>query len=400
MTWVDDYAANPASFRGVPFSVRSDELSGGQRHVIHRFPGRDDVEWDAMGRDPRKFRVDGLVLGANYWDARNKIVQALEKAGPGELVHPYWGRQQVVVSDGWRVRQSTNNGGAAFFSFSCTVVGKSSKLQGSLNIARTVKQDAADLRSALVDTYGSNVDTSQSAGGLARSKVLTMANDAVSSIRSVNSRISAATTVASATESVIDSFSDEVSTLILTPASFATAALGVVDEVFASVAQIENAFGRAVSQTIDALETMAAFGGFTDRSTQVATNQNETTVMVRGSALAAAGEQAAGLTFFSARGPRALMASLASVADSFEDRASDEVFEAMQALRADLAHLLEQQVVRLPDVATYTPPRTLPALVVSQMVYGDASRDEEIVERNGLLHPAYVPPEPIEVIRG
>ena len=52
----------------------------------------------------------------------------------------------------------------------------------------------------------------------------------------------------------------------------------------------------------------------------------------------------------------------------------------------------------------YTPGATLPAIVIAQIVYGDAigevaARAEQIVARNRIAHPAFVPGgEPLELL--
>ena len=49
-------------------------------------------------------------------------------------------------------------------------------------------------------------------------------------------------------------------------------------------------------------------------------------------------------------------------------------------------------------LTTYTPGTTLPAVVLAYDLYEDASRSDELVRRNGLSHPGFVPPEPLKVL--
>jgi len=50
--------------------------------------------------------------------------------------------------------------------------------------------------------------------------------------------------------------------------------------------------------------------------------------------------------------------------------------------------------VRLVDV---TPPETLPALVLAYRRFGDATREAEVVQRNRIRHPGFVPALPIKL---
>jgi prophage DNA circulation protein len=48
---------------------------------------------------------------------------------------------------------------------------------------------------------------------------------------------------------------------------------------------------------------------------------------------------------------------------------------------------------------TVTPPETVPALVLAQELYGDATRDAEIINRNAIRNPAaIVGSEPLSVL--
>jgi prophage DNA circulation protein len=87
----------PASFRGVRFLVDRHETQGGRRGADwHEFPDRDDTLRRGHGRHQRKWSVDGYLVGPDYFAARNKLEQALEKKGSADLVHPYYGKKKVV----------------------------------------------------------------------------------------------------------------------------------------------------------------------------------------------------------------------------------------------------------------------------------------------------------------
>jgi prophage DNA circulation protein len=48
--------------------------------------------------------------------------------------------------------------------------------------------------------------------------------------------------------------------------------------------------------------------------------------------------------------------------------------------------------------ATYTPLAVLPAVVLAHRIYQDATRADELVLRNGVAHPAFVPAQVLEVL--
>lgn len=121
MSWRQDY--RPGSFRGVPFVTTADERGGGRRNDVHELPGAEEPVIDDLGGRVRSFSLSAFVIGNDYFDRRDALIDALEAGGPGLLVHPYYGRMQVVV-DEWTVSQSTDDGGMASFEISFIKAGE------------------------------------------------------------------------------------------------------------------------------------------------------------------------------------------------------------------------------------------------------------------------------------
>lgn len=94
MAWKDNL--RPASFRGVEFKVELGGRGGGRRIAPHEFPKKDIGYAEDMGRRMRRFRVSGYVIGDDYIEQRDALIEALETEGPGTLVLPTTDGQQVV----------------------------------------------------------------------------------------------------------------------------------------------------------------------------------------------------------------------------------------------------------------------------------------------------------------
>lgn len=103
MSWITQY--RQASFRNVNFLVSQHEATGGRRIATHEFPQQDMPYSQDMGLRAKRFRIDAYVLGDNYFAERNKVIDALEKKGRGTLVHPYLGSHQVICVD-YRIRET------------------------------------------------------------------------------------------------------------------------------------------------------------------------------------------------------------------------------------------------------------------------------------------------------
>jgi prophage DNA circulation protein len=79
--------------------------------------------------------------------------------------------------------------------------------------------------------------------------------------------------------------------------------------------------------------------------------------------------------------------------------ADDATFAALRALRAAVVRDITARGANLARLVSWVPPATLPALVVAQQVYADGARAAELVQRNRIRHPLFVPGAlPLEVL--
>ncbi|MDC9620145.1 DNA circularization N-terminal domain-containing protein [Xenorhabdus sp. XENO-7] len=115
-SWRSRIGTGKGTFRNVPFYIMDDAtVSGGRRVVRHEYPLRDDGETEDMGLTTREYSFTAVVFGDRYFDQRDALITALEKAEPGEMDHPYYGQQQVQIET-YTVRESCYTGGVALFS--------------------------------------------------------------------------------------------------------------------------------------------------------------------------------------------------------------------------------------------------------------------------------------------
>jgi prophage DNA circulation protein len=80
-----------------------------------------------------------------------------------------------------------------------------------------------------------------------------------------------------------------------------------------------------------------------------------------------------------------------------EEVASDDLdsgsYMALIRLHGDVVKHLSDRARKLPRVVTYNYSMVMPALRMAQRAYGDPSRFQELIDENGVVHPAFMPRE-------
>jgi prophage DNA circulation protein len=113
-------------------------------------------------------------------------------------------------------------------------------------------------------------------------------------------------------------------------------------------------------------------------------------------ALAQQGKIISTMTFRSRQDVDDLLLAIQAPFEKAEEIAADTmdpmVYRNLVALRAAVVNHLVSTARPLPSMLSYQFAKVLPSLVISQRLYGDASRYDEIRNENKVVHPAFCPP--------
>ena len=140
MAWRDNLV--PASFRGVRFDVEETEAPiAGRRVAVHEYPGRDVPFVEDLGRQTKSWSIEAYVVGDDYADRRDRLIDACDMAGPGELVHPYLGALQVACTS-CSVAERTREGRMARFSLSFVEAGENQYPTSATDTGEVVEEAA------------------------------------------------------------------------------------------------------------------------------------------------------------------------------------------------------------------------------------------------------------------
>lgn len=414
MTWREQL--QPASFRGVPFEHMSDSSPAGRRTQLHEFVQRDKPFVEDLGRVTRPFTVTGFVGGDDALDARDALLAALDEPGAGELILPAWGAMQVT-------------------STRCTV--SHDRLEGGLVRLDMEFVESGDkgypIATPATDAMlGSAADDLWDQAGDWFTEAMAMVDTARVNINAMRSSVAAAyglvtTTVGTITRTVA-SAADLVDMVLNSPAAFLALLKGGVASVSSSVQSMSPADAlthlRSTVSGSSAMGNVSPAGGAQTVAAVRAVNE-----LVRSSQLFIAQQCAAQLpvqrpasrppvaasVWQQAQQPLArpeilYLPDVLAARDALDQALWQaqqggggsppmSVFASLQQSRAVARKHMAQAASAAVPLITVTPTAVQPALVLAYRQWGDATRMPEVVQRNRIAHPGFVPPQPLQVAR-
>lgn len=406
----------PASFRGISFLVPQASVPVGMKGPLHEFPQRDTPFFEQMGKQAQVHKVTAWVVGDDCFERRDKLLEALQTAGPGELVHPWLGRLQVKVGECDMSHERTQGGMVVFeLTFYPDMPLKSPSAK--VNTQQQVVKSSNSLLDASLTRYQSSMATVNQA----RLGLLQMRN----SLSGVYGVIQQQFAPFVNTFSTLTGFAQS---LMNAPGALS----GLFSSYFSGFSG-GNFFGgsgsgggyRAAvasttqqSQAVSTIDTVSPLGGRdTAVAAQTAANLVQDSLLVQIGLIVSEMPVTQQPVLLGAtpsveqQALQPLVRPEVPVADDvleLRDTLNEAIYTA--SLKADPAHYLvlnhhrlvlirhltavAASGVRLVDV---TPPETLSVLVLAYRRFGDATRADEVVQRNRIRHPGFVPAVPIKL---
>ncbi|MFG6462256.1 DNA circularization protein [Roseateles sp. DXS20W] len=396
-TWRDQL--KPATFRGVPFFVDNHETALGRRVHVHEFPQRDKPYAEDLGRRTRTINVVAYVLGPDYMAARDALATALDAAGPGLLVHPYLGEMTCSAAE-CSLSESTAEGGKASFKIAFVESGENIFTTAAESTSATAVAKA-DFASAAVQSNFERRHSVQGKPAFVAQASAGIFGKALGGIESAVALVRGAASKVAELQRDIDAQRRELVDLIYSPASAAQALVGNIKALVRGVAETpEDALSLARSLYRFGADLPLIVPATSSRKAQAA-NQAELVQLVRVAALAEGARAAARVEFDSYEAAAAARDELVDgLTDAMErDGLADEVYDALRGLRSAVVRDIAARGADLARLVAWSPAATLPSLALAQQLYADASREPELLARNRIRHPLFVPGAvPLEVL--
>lgn len=405
--WADSY--QPASLNRVPFLVSSEVTQFGRRNDIAITPGSDLAQFVDLGRSIRPINFTAFFIGPSYSQERNAFIKVITKPGPYALIHPHYGPMFVVLNDrGMRATHTDTAGKKTALSLSFTEVSPTDFTK-NLDTRIAVLGFALELNLALELTPPTLPSNSFSLLGKLQDLGLLMGI--------IEGKIASKLNVIESLTSAIQAFSDGIAGIAATPGQMMTR----INELMTATFKLfETARDQQPDPVGDARASLDQVAVLDESMTELATfavdelfipplapsavieqsNDRGLSAGIRLSGLSAGCVQMVDTDLDSADQALALQTKIVELFDvAREENLSREVTKASRGLRGAISEHLRTIAATLPQITKYTPDTTLPAIVIAYRVHGDADRFGELVRRNRILHPNFVPPEPLEVKR-
>nr|WP_153879794.1 DNA circularization N-terminal domain-containing protein [Citrobacter freundii] len=430
MAWKD--RLQDASFRGVPFKVEGEGAAVGRRVETHEYPNRDKPYTEDLGKVTFRPNITAYVIGDDCFDQRDRLIEALNKPGPGTLVHPTYGESSVCVDGEVKVSTTSSEGRMVRFDLQFVEAGELSYPTAGAATANTLVSSC----SALDDCISDNFDQFGMDGlpDFAQGDVLERATgilDFVSdSMSMVDSYVADAARL----------MQGDISVLLPPPSS----GKGYVE----AIQKVWRTANRLSGNASDVMKMIKGFAGISlgsdmaprgiwktdSKSTQSSKEQgNYVASAVRTTAISEAvyavttlptpaiatkeqTQQSSGWPSVTHpalnNAPEETVVAdvpswdeLVDIRDTLNTAidkelgrtTDDRLFLALRRVKSDLNTDIKTRLSQTQKTVERTPNDVLPALVLAASWFDNASRESDIVRRNAVAHPGFVPVSPLRV---
>ncbi|MEO0649380.1 MAG: DNA circularization N-terminal domain-containing protein [Planctomycetota bacterium] len=399
-SWED--GLQPASFRGIEFHVQGHESSHGRSLVVHEFPGRSRPAVEDFGRTARVYRMAAFLLGDDSHQRRDQLIAAVERNPIGypfrvasRLVHPFLGELDVALRSA-RVRQDASEGRLVRVELEFVESGLE---QPGVNRGPSVQGAKADQAAAALEEVAAPTQIEKLAGPGTPQVVQDLSLSALDQANSVLASID----VFSGPAQAIAAFQDGVQQLVAQASQLVTAPADLVSQALSTVAAIEDAVGNALGalEAYQVLLDQAPPVEAGSAGLSLAAENNAAAVLetfqlgAAGRAVAAAARADWATVNDAVEAQQSLLGSISTL----QSGASDDVYQALQAVRARLVADVPPPGVALPRLESLTFGQSVSTILVAYSVDGTLDQELALARRSKAEHPGFLPAgKPIQVV--
>lgn len=389
-----------ASYKGVPFFVERDNEQGSRRIVEHEFPMRDDPFLEDLGEGVRRYNVTAYVASDSADAEASAVMQICATRGPGILVLPTHGPVLVRCLEFERDRSKDKHGYIAH-SLRFSRDGAAHSLISNALLSNLTFMAVDNLAVQVASTFASGLLTVLQPDFViaAAADVL---QDATATIEMLRTSFPVEATISAAQRTEIAALYDAIPTLIEDPNTVATvparimAAMRAIGDgiVLVDPAVAVQAFDEVVQANQPQSDIVIAATYPTPFRRNAALNADQAARVLQSAAAGAYAEAVVQAPLSDRPQAITLRANTIEYLDALIESlpAGDfELARALAAVRDATVNYLSRSILDLAPVVHIEASLSVPSLYWAWRLYKDPARASEIVDRNRLPHPSFVP---------
>lgn len=393
MSWKNSYTK--ASFRGVSFHLVDHSSTHGRRVSSLEYPGRDTPTTEDMGRKKRGYKITGYILGENYNKGRDELIEACETDGVGELIHPFLGSIKVRC-ESIEISETSKDGGIVNFSLSFIEAGQDLFPESELDKNAGLLDASNGLLDASTEAFSDKFNVTglpQFIADGALAKIEKLADAMEGTFNNVTEQAQNIADLGYKIRAIKAKAID----LINTPGKLAL----VMADAISGLAEASNLPEDALGTYFGMFNTTSSFVRTpknlpVETATRKQEYENEQAIndITRRVSIAKAAENAVEIIPSSYDDGIKLKETLIdAIDDEIENLAPDDdkLFEALRNIRVHIAQMVPGPTADLATLEEITLDRTTPSLVLSYNLYDSVDLEADIVKRNKISHPAFIP---------
>jgi prophage DNA circulation protein len=384
-----------ASYKGTPFFVENDEEDGGRRIVIHQFPMRDDPYLEDLGEDKRGFEVEAYVASDSADSDAGSLVVTCATRGAGILVLPTHGPILVRCLN-FRRKRAKDRHGYICISLEFVREGASSPLVSVAMLANQIFVAADFLSLSIAASFLSNITVALQPDYVVAT-VTDGAQTAISTVEAIRTTEPVDPAVSATQRNEIQSIFDAAPALVDDPVNIGTLPTRIIASARAIGAALPAANAVSAFEAIvtdPSLKPVIASSYPTPRRRTAALNDAAAKQLLLLTALAAYCEGVARVQLADRPAAITLRANVSEYVGGILETipAGDiDLFHAIETLRNATVEYLSRSILDLAPVVTVEANVSMPSLFWAWRLYHDPNRSTELVARNLVPHPSFMP---------
>ena len=337
-------------FRGALFFYQESSGSGGRKTQTHEYPNKTERYVEDLGGLEKKFTFNVYTDDNVSYSERDELIEALDKAGVGTLVHPSFGDLEVVVV-GYTFAENIKELGITKFTINFEVASQNvlpTKVSGKLGFLAQLKSDILGDNEEAFDKGWKEVKNKKA-----------QFDSGVKTLKRTANKIN---NIAKLIQGAGDSFADAITSLN----QLVNSAHKLVQSPSILASNLRTCFdnlGVAFKNSKDLFNTTKKLFGFNESDQAIVgnsqiqkdikTNQDQLNNFVNVAVLATAYDASVNIEYNNLQELNQVIADLENGFNQLPDNIDKNLRYALLQMKIEATNIFSQLAISLPNVASY-----------------------------------------------